>query len=306
MNDGSDQASRREAPGRGLALGLAGIVVFGLTLPATRLAVAHLDAWLVAFGRGLIAGLLAAAVLLGRGNGLPPRSDWARLVRISLGVVLGFPLLATLAMQHAPAGHGGVVLGVLPLATAVASVLLAGERPSVAFWVAAIAGSLAVLAFTLLAGDASTDIGLGDLLLLGAVASAAVGYAEGGVLARRLGGWQVISWALVAALPLMAVGTLARLPSANWAAPASAWAGFVYVAVFSQYLGFFAWYRGLAIGGIARIGQLQLLQTFVTLAAAALLLGEQIGWREIGFAVLVAVCVLAGWRARVIHSFERK
>lgn len=297
--------TRRPAAGAGLALGLAGVVVFGLTLPATRLAVAHLDAWAVAFGRASLAGLLAAAVLALTRAPLPARTDWPSLAVTSLGVVLGFPLLATLAMRHAPAGHGGVVLGVLPLATAVASVIRAGERPSLLFWASAVAGSAAVVTYAFLAGGAAPELAVADLLLVGAVASAALGYAEGGLLARRLGGWQVISWALVLALPFMALATWTRAGAIDWQAPFAAWAGFLYVAVLSQYLGFFAWYRGLALGGIARVGQLQLLQTFVTLGAAAVLLGEAVGALELAFAAVVTATVATGWRSRVVHSYSR-
>lgn len=287
------------AANKGLLLGLTGVVIFGLTLPATRLALEGLSPEFVVSGRAALAGILAAIVLAATRTALPARGDWPALARVSLGVVLGFPLLATFAMQHAPAAHGGVVLGVLPLATAVASAIVVGERPSLAFWATAVAGSLAVVAYALTSSNGSAGLHWADILLAGAVISAAWGYAESGLLARRLGGWQVISWALVIALPAMGLAAILTPPGGVALVPASAWLGFLYVAVMSQFVGFFARNKGLAMGGVARVGQLQLLQTFVTLAASALLLGEAVSWLEVGFALAVTALVALGWRMRI-------
>ncbi|MEL6372445.1 MAG: DMT family transporter [Pseudomonadota bacterium] len=304
----------------GYLLGFIGVAIFGLTLPATRLAVVELDPVFIALGRSVLAGVIAVAVLVLSKAPRPRGADWPKLAAIAGGIVFGFPLFATLAMQTATAAHGGVVLAVLPLATAVASVMVAGERPSLPFWLAAIAGTLAVLAYVAFAnggGDAGVvtsardgvgSVGAGaflrieaaDLLLLAAVLSAALGYALGGSLSRTMGGWQVICWALVVSLPLLVLTLslmgLWRIPSG---VSMGAWSGFFYVAIGSQFLGFFFWNKGLALGGIAKVGQVQLLQTFVTLFAAWLLLGEAIGALEIGFALLVAVIVAMGARARV-------
>ena len=186
-------------------------------------------------------------------------------------------------MQYAPASHGAVVLAVLPLLTAMAGALVAGERPSLGFWACGVAGTGAVLVYSLLSGGGSGDLHWADLLLAASAISAAMAYALGGEMARRIGGWEVISWALVFSSPAMLVLVLLSGPI-NWAASASAWAGFLYVSVFSMFLGFFAWNKGMAMGGIARIGQIQLLQPFVALAAASALLGESVGWLEIAFA----------------------
>lgn len=283
----------------GLVLGLTGVVIFGLTLPATRAALNGLDPWLIGLGRGLVAAFAAAIVLLATRQKWPPRETWASLAIASAGVVLAFPLLATLAMQYVPAAHGGIVLAILPLATAVAGVISAGERPSKGFWACSIAGTAAVLAFALIEGAGAEGVRTADLLLAAAIVAVAIGYAEGGVLARSMGGWQVICWALVIAAPILLAVLIFMGTPINWSAPASAWAGFLYLALFSQFIGFFAWYQGLALGGVAKVGQLQLLQTFVTLGAAALLLGEQITWIEIGFALLVVALVAAGQRMRV-------
>jgi len=287
------------SPVEGLGLGLLAVLLFGLTLPFTRLAVAGHDPLFVSLGRAVLAALLAAVVLAVMRPSFPPQPLWGRLLRYSLGVVLGFPLLATLAMKHAPAAHGGVILAVLPLATAMASVPVAGERPSLAFWLWGALGSALVLVYAVMAGGGAGGLHIADLLLFAAVASAAWGYAEGGVLARHIGGWQAISWALVVSAPVMLAALWLLGGPINWQAPVSAWAGFFYVSIFSMFIGFFAWNRALALGGIARIGQLQLLQTFVTLAGAALLNGERVGPLEIGFAVAVVAVVAAGWRTRV-------
>jgi drug/metabolite transporter (DMT)-like permease len=203
-----------------------------------------------------------------------------------------------IAMQYAPAAHGAVVLAVLPLLTAMGGALIGGERPSLGFWACGVAGSGTVLAYSLITGGGSGDLQWADLLLAGAALSAAAAYALGGEMARRIGGWEVICWALVFSAPAM-LGLVLLSGPIRWGAQPSAWAGFLYVSMFSMFLGFFAWNRSLAIGGIARIGQLQLLQPFVALAAAALLLGEQVGWLEVVFAALVVGIVALGWRMRV-------
>jgi drug/metabolite transporter (DMT)-like permease len=288
----------------GLLYGLIGMIIFGLTLPATRIAVLELDPFVVALGRGLVAGVLATAVVLVMRLRFPDRALWGHLVRYALNVVIVFPILMTVAMRYAPAAHGGVILAVLPLATAVASVVVAGERPSRAFWLAAIAGSAAVLVYAWLHGAGDAGVHWADLLLFAAVVAAAWGYAEGAMLSRSIGGWQAISWALTLTSPIMLVLTIVAvsLQGINWQASPAAWAGFAYVSVFSMFLGFFAWNRGLVLGGIAKVGQIQLLQTFVTLGGAAVLLGERIGPLELGFSVLVAAIVALGWRTRVARK----
>lgn len=283
----------------GLLLGLVGVVIFGLTLPATRASLTGLDPYLIGLGRGVVAGVAAAFILLVTRQKWPGKKAWRHLIIASAGVVLGFPILATLAMQYVPASHGGIVLAILPLATAVAGVISAGERPSIGFWLCSIAGSAAVLTFALIEGAGATGVHSADLLLAAAVVAAAIGYAEGGVLARSMGGWQVICWALVIAAPILLTALILIGTPINWNASATAWTGFIYLALFSQFIGFFAWYQGMAIGGVAKVGQLQLLQTFVTLGAAALLLGEQITWFEIAFALLVVAIVAVGRRMRV-------
>lgn len=293
----ADPKSRRQR--QALFLGLLGVIVFGLTMPATRAAVLELDPWFITLGRGLLAAVLAAVTLLATRPQPPPRRDWGRLFWFAVCAIIGFPLLMTTAMQWAPASHAAVVLAVLPLLTAMTGVLVARERPSLGFWACGVAGTAAVMLYALLAGGGSGSLHWADLLLGAAAISAAMAYALGGEMSHRIGGWEVISWALVASAPVLIVLFIAVSPPINWQASASAWAGFLYVAVFSQFLGFFAWNKGLSLGGIARIGQMQLLQPFVTLVGAWLLLGEHIGWMEVVFCTAVVALVALGWRMRV-------
>jgi drug/metabolite transporter (DMT)-like permease len=272
-----DEPAKAESPAtlrrRGLAYGLVGVVAFSLTLPATRVAVAALDPVFVGLGRAVVAAAIAAIVLFATRTPLPRLALLPRLAVVAGGVVVGFPLLSALAMREVPASHGAVVVGLLPLATAAAGAWLDGERPTRRFWWCALIGSAVVVGFALLRGGGSLHAA--DLLLAGAVAAAAIAYAEGARLSRELGGWQVISWALLISVPFVVVPAwLWRGETAG--VPVSAWVGFAYVSLVSMYLGFFAWYKGLAIGGIAAVGQVQLLQPFLTIAFSALLLGESL------------------------------
>lgn len=277
---------------QGYLLGLLGVIAFSGTLPATRAAVAYLDPVFVGLGRALVAAVLAAGVLVATRTPWPPLRLWPRLAIVALGVVLGWPVLSAIAMRHVPAAHGAVVAGLLPLATALAGAAIAHERPSPRFWLCAIAGSAVVVAFALWEGGGALQAA--DLLLVAAVAAAAIGYAEGARLSRLLGGWQVISWVLVLSAPLLVVPTWiaagGRLPDAPW----TAWSGFAYVSAISMFLGFFAWYRGLALGGIAAVGQLQLLQPFFTIVASAWLLGEAVDGVTYLAAALVVAAIAAG------------
>jgi drug/metabolite transporter (DMT)-like permease len=280
----------------GLALGVLGILGFSFSLPATRLAVADLDPWLVAFGRASVAGVLAAAYLALARAPRPTRAQWRSVAIVAGGVVVGFPLATSLALEAQTAAHGAVVVAILPAATAVAAVARAGERPSARFWLASGAGLAAVLAFVVAQGLAGPQAG--DLLLLAAVGACAVGYAEGGALARSLGGAVTICWALVLALPLSVAVAAAAALATGLDAGATSWLGLAYVSLVSMFLGFFAWYAGLARGGVARIGQIQLAQPVLTLVWSALLVGEHVGpWTAIT-ALAVLACVAATQRAR--------
>jgi drug/metabolite transporter (DMT)-like permease len=282
----------------GLLLGFIGIVMFGGTLPAARLAVMSLDPVFLTAARAAIAGLAALIVLLVLRRRLPPRADWTALAIGGAGVIIGFPLLSTLAMAVVPAAHGGVILGLLPLATAAAAALFAGERPSLGFWLASLAGTGLVVAFALKRSGGGA-LAMGDLLLIGSVITAAVGYVYSGRLAIGMPGWEVISWEVVMCLPLALVGVLATWPADVAAVPGAAWVALAYVGLFSQFIGFFLWNAGLAIGGIARVSQIQLLQPFVIAALAVPVNGETLDLETLFFLVAVAGMVTIGQRMRV-------
>lgn len=289
---------------QGLLYGSLGVVAFSFTLPATHVAVGELDATFVGLGRALVAALLAVLLLAYRRERLPQKRYWGRLGLVAIGVVVGFPLFTALALRELPAAHAAVIVGLLPAATAVMAVLRAGERLSGSFWMAAAFGLVAVLAFAGLQGAGLP--GSADVLTLVAVLLGAVGYSEGGALARELGGWRVICWALVFSAPLLLPVVFFALLRTGLAEGLSggfgAWAGFAYVSVVSQLLGFFAWYRGLAVGGVARVSQLQLAQPLLTLAWSVLLLGERVGALTVLAAVAVLMSVAVSQRTRVRRS----
>jgi drug/metabolite transporter (DMT)-like permease len=290
-------ASRRDAV-TGSALGALGVLGFSLSLPATRAAVVDLDPWLVAFGRAVGAGLLAVLYLRLRRAPRPSAAQCRRLVVVGAGVVVGFPLFTSLALTATTAGHGAVVVTVLPALTAVFAVLRAHERPSALFWVASAAGLVVVVVFTVAGGGVSGALEPADAFLLAAVVLCGLGYAEGGAVARELGGANTICWALVLSLPVsVAISTVAVVQAPPHAG-AVAWAGFAYLTVVSMFLAFFAWYAGLARGGIARVGQIQLAQPLLTLGWAVLLLGETVGVAAVAVALAVLLCVVVTQRAR--------
>jgi drug/metabolite transporter (DMT)-like permease len=287
---------RGNHPLLGLVLGLFAVTLFGASPPATRAAVEALDPYFVTAARGAAAGLLALGVLAVLRRPVPWR-DLPVLVLISLCLVVGFPGMMALALTTLTSAHGGVILGLLPIATAIAAVFVAGERPSLFFWAMSLLGAVLVVAFSLPHGGIVPSPA--DLLLIVAVAICGTGYALAGNLSRRMPGWEVISWAVVLSLPVLLPLTLILWPQEAASAPWPSWAGLAYVALVSQYLGFWLWNSALAIGGVARIGQLQLLQTFATLAIAAVLLGEAVTLRMLFFATAVVVVVALGVRARV-------
>lgn len=282
---------------RGMWLGIAGVAIFSLTLPFTRMAVAELNPVLVALGRAVVAGMASAILLWWLGAPRPTRSQTKALIVTSLGVVIGFPVLSSIAMRYVPASHGAVVIGVLPLATALFGALRFGERPSTGFWLAALAGSAIVIAFALWQGGGALHPA--DFALFGAVVAAAMGYAEGGRLSQTMGGQQVISWALVLSMPVLVPATIWLCWNYGVEASPKAWIGFGYVSLFSMFIGFFFWYKGLALGGIARVGQVQLLQPFLTLIGAAVIVGEALDARTFLFALAVIAVVAIGRRMSI-------
>ena len=279
---------------QGWGSGLLGVVIFSGSLPATRAAVADFPPLFLTSARAVVAALLGAAFLALLRQARPGRGDLVSLGIVALGVVIGFPLLTALALQHITSAHSVVFIGLLPLATAFFGVLRGGERPKPAFWLFSGCGGAAVAGFALLQGGGGSLAG--DLLMVAAILLCGLGYAEGATLSRRLGGWQVISWALLLSLPLMAPVVLATMPGSWNGIGGPAWLGLAYVSVFSMLVGFIFWYRGLALGGIAGVGQLQLLQPFFGLALAGVLLHEPVAWTMVAATGLVVLCVAGAKR----------
>ncbi len=274
--------------------GFLGMLTFSASLPATKIAMTGFDPLFLTTARASIAGGLALIMLLLFREKWPERAMVKSFAIVSLGVVVGFPLLTALALRHVTSAHSIVFLGLLPLATASFAVLRGGERPRPAFWIFSCLGSALVVGFAFLQGIAAAP--LGDFLMLAAIIVCGLGYAEGASLSRVLGGWQVISWALVMSLPVMFGLALYLQPPTFAGIAPGAWAGLAYVSLFSMFIGFVFWYRGLALGGTAAVGQLQLLQPFFAFMAAALVLGETISTLMISVAAAVAACVAGARR----------
>ncbi|KPH78989.1 DMT family transporter [Bosea vaviloviae] len=274
--------------------GFLGVLIFAGSLPATRVAVADFDPVFLTLARAAIAGLVALGLLLAFRQKRPEGRDVLPLLVVALSVVIGFPLLTALALQHVTSAHSIVFIGLLPLATALFGVLRGGERPRPAFWLFSCLGSGLVAGFAARQGFAAAPVG--DLLMLAAIIVCGLGYAEGAALSRRLGGWQVICWALLLSLPVTAGLALATRPASLMLVGAPAWLGLAYVSLFSMLIGFVFWYRGLVQGGIAAVGQLQLLQPFFGLALAGLLLGETVSWQMLAVSAAVAACVAGAKR----------
>ncbi|WP_413501759.1 DMT family transporter [Serratia proteamaculans] len=296
----SSETEKNQAIGRashsaqGWVNGFLGMLIFSGSLPATRLAVQEFDPLFLTAMRAVLAALLALCALGLMRQRRPWRHDIAPLVLVAIGVVIGFPLLTALALQHTTSAHALVYIGLLPLATACFGVLRGGERPKIAFWLFSVLGSLLVGAFALSQGAGASWAG--DLLMVAAVLLCGLGYAEGAMLTRKLGGWQVISWALVVALPLTAMVAIGAAP-ADWPqVSVGAWLSLGYISLFSMWIGFIFWYRGLALGGIAAVGQLQLLQPFFGLALAGLVLHETIQPSMLAVMAGVLVCVYGAKR----------
>lgn len=284
----------------GMGLGFIGIAIFGGTLPATRLAVEGLDPFFITTGRAAASGLLSAALLLMLRRRRPNMRQIRTMLICIVTIVFGFPGLMALAMLTVPASHGGVVLGILPLTTAAAASVILGERPSLRFWLLAGLGTTVVVAFAL--RDSGGEIAIGDIYLFLAAISTSIGYVFSADLSHEMPGWEVISWILVLALPLTLPLAIWLWPANPGAVPTAAWVAFAYVSVFSMFVGFFAWNAGLVMGGVARVSQVQLLQTFVTLGLSAVINGEHVGPSTIAVAALVVAIVAAGRNARIAQK----
>jgi drug/metabolite transporter (DMT)-like permease len=280
----------------GLLLGFIGMAIFGGTLPATRIAVSAIDPMALTALRTAIAGLCSLVLLLVLRRALPPRRLWPQLAVAMLCVSILFPFLMALAVQTVDASHGGVVLGILPIATALVAVAITHERPKPVFWVASVAGAALVMAFAMRQGGGA--LSAGDLLLFAAVATSAIGYGFSARLTGKMPGWEVISWALVMALPISLPAAALTMPADLTHIALKPWLALLYLAVFSQWIGFFAWNAGMAMGGIARVSQVQLLQPFITFALATFFNDETITLQILLFAASVVATVALSTRMR--------
>ena len=281
----------------GLLLGLAGVICFSLTLPATRIAVEYFGTTLVGLGRTVVAAILVAFVFIIRKEKIPSPRQFKSLVVIAFGAVLGFPLLTSWAMNYLPVSHGAVEVALLPLATAGFAMFRAGEVPSLKFWISSIIGSIAVIVYALHLGFGQFQ--LADFALLAAVMILGLSYAEGGKLAKELGSWQVIAWAIIIGAPFFIVPVGLSLSTDMLHAPLQAWISFIYLAIVSQFLAYVLWYSGMALGGIARVSQIQYLQPFLMILFATVFLDESITFFTLVIAVIVVFTVIFGKNATV-------
>ena len=283
----------------GAGWGLLGVLAFSFTVPLTRIAVGGLAPLFIGSARAVVAAVLAASALAVARRPWPSARHWARLSLVAGGVVVGFPMLTSYALATAPASHAAVVIGVLPAATAVTAVFRGRERPGRAFWLFAALGAVAAVAFGSVQNNGVGGLHWSDALLLGAVVTGAVGYAEGGLLARELGSWPTVSWALVLAAPVMITATAFSVHQQPPSATPVEWLAFAYLGVVSMFLGFFAWYRGLAIGPMTQVSQVQLVQPVLTITWAALLLHEPLGWATVLGGLVVIACAALAVRSRL-------
>ncbi|MCP2174562.1 DMT family transporter [Williamsia maris] len=287
------------SPRSGVWFGFLGVLAFSFTVPFTRVAVGALDPLFVGTARAVVAGVLAMIALAVCRVRFPSRSQVGRLVVVAIGIVAGFPVLTSLALTTTTAAHSAVIIGLLPAITAATVVMRTGERPGRRFWMFSIAGACAVVGYSLVAHGSLGSPTVGDLYLVGAVVLGALGYSEGGLLARELGAWQTVSWALVVAFPVMATATVVvAVISPPHASPAQ-WSAFAYLGVVSMFFGFFAWYRGLAVGPMTTVSQTQLIQPVLTLIWSALLIGEAITAPLIIGGVVIVGCAWGAVRSRM-------
>lgn len=287
---------------KGYLFGLIGVACFSLTLPATRIAVMDLDPTIVGLGRALVAAVFALLILYWYREPIPAIKHWKNIALVAAGGVIGFPVLTSIAMVHTHASHGAVVLGILPLATACFAVVFGGERPSLAFWIASVFGAALVVAYTL--KESHGSFVFYDVILLAAVLSAGLAYAVGAQIAREIGSWQVICWALLLSVPFLLPPVIIRLMQEGFHPQANSLAAFLYVSAVSMFLGFFAWYKGLAIGGTAKVGLLQLLQPFMTIGFSALLLGESVTSSTLLISTVVAIVIFFAFKTRVKSNYS--
>lgn len=280
-----------------MLFGLIGIICFSLTLPATRIAVPYFGEVIVGLGRTVIAAVIVGIIFLLKKQSLPTKQQFKSLLIVAAGAVLAFPLLTTFAMKSLPVSHGAIELALLPLATAGFAIWRGGERASKRYWIASSMSALTVILYAVYLGLGQLQAG--DVALITAVLILGLSYAEGGKLSKELGSWQVIAWAILMGAPFFIIPVGLSLSSTMLEAPIEAWISVLYLGVVSQFLAYVAWYGGMSLGGIAKVGQIQYLQPFLMIGFSVLFLEESITWLTIVFAIIVVMCVIMGKNAPV-------
>ncbi len=282
---------------KGMLLGLIGVVAFSLTLPATRFAVPYFGQTIVGLGRTIIAAVIICLLFAFKKQALPAKEHITSLVIVAAGAVLAFPLLTTFAMKSLPVSHGAVELALLPLATAGFAIWRGGEKPSRRYWTASLIAAATVILYAVHLGFGHVQ--MGDMALLSAVVILGLSYAEGGKLAKELGSWQVIAWAILIGAPFFLIPVVLNVHVDMLKAPLLAWLSLFYLGVISQFLAYVAWYGGMSLGGIAKVEQIQYAQPFFMIGFSFLFLGEPVTWLTIAFAIIVILCVTIGKDAPV-------
>ena len=282
---------------KGMLIGVIGITMFSLTLPFTQMAVKELSPFFVAFSRATIAGFCALILLILGKYKLPTKNQIKRLIIIAIGIVYGFPIFTSMAMTTLPSSHSGIVLGILPLTMSVLAAIRYKEKASLAYWITSIIGASLVITYAFI--DNNGFLIKEDLWLLFAILFVSVGYSEGGNLSKEMGSIAVVSWALVLTLPFNIIATYFFYETSFSSVSLQALISLSYVGLFSMYIGFFFWYKGIAIGGISRVGQVQLIQPFLTIVAAFFLTNEKITFLNILFALMVLVVIIIGRKTKI-------
>ena len=285
---------------RGMLFGVIGVVCFSLTLPATRIAVPYFGEAIVGLGRTVIAAIIAGIIFIIKKQSLPNKRQFKSLLIVAVGAVLAFPLLTTFAMKSLPVSHGAIELALLPLATAGFALWRVGERPSKRYWTASAIGAVTVIIYAIYLGLGQLQ--KGDIALIAAVLVLGLSYAEGGKLSKELGSWQVIAWAILIGAPFFIIPVAFSFSVNMLQAPIEAWISLFYLGVVSQFLAYVAWYGGMALGGIARVGQIQYLQPFLMIGFSAVFLGESITWLTVVLAIIVVMCVIIGKNAAAVKK----
>jgi drug/metabolite transporter (DMT)-like permease len=280
-----------------MLIGVIGITMFSLTLPFTQMAVKELSPFFVAFSRATIAGFCALILMILGKYKLPTKNQIKRLIIIAIGIVYGFPIFTSMAMTTLPSSHSGIVLGILPLTMSVLAAIRYKEKASLAYWITSIIGASLVITYAFI--DNNGFLIKEDLWLLFAILFVSVGYSEGGNLSKEMGSIAVVSWALVLTLPFNIIATYFFYETSFSSVSLQALISLSYVGLFSMYIGFFFWYKGIAIGGISRVGQVQLIQPFLTIVAAFFLTNEKITFLNILFALMVLVVIIIGRKTKI-------